>query len=480
MDCIISEPIRILAHGHTEQRIRYRDIETEIPFLEKEAEKHSEENNQFPIFRYNSAELYNREMRDAYSAVKSYSLREIMSCYYTREFKKYKYGQVIASCDYLLKVLKLVENINNVFIGIEKASEQEATDIKCESETMREFYRSKRAVSGLISLLWDISVNVLDLQSDPHSIGIQKSIEKGHEFLCMVLTTHSVPAELAKKISSIYPNVPLLTFGDENGCDSKIADTEAYSSFMQVEGKLIKIMSVFIRFLENQFSYFVTSDSFLSNPIGKTLFVIPMSMYRKFNFPNSGLYRSEQFVFMLEAPVEMARKNLEFIRIVRESFQQTKKEAEQLLSGINNLKKDFSISDFIELYRKKHPMEKMNRLKAILESPVALERTTAMLIETRNFMISDAQKGMDPWYSKCTKDYKSIDKDTLYFLIKLFECTEAQLKCLPLTKFLRLFNLFSYSNQPEKRMNDHVRKYRNGKYRISQNYDAVFGSIMSR
>ena len=123
---------------------------------------------------------------------------------------------------------------------------------------------------------------------------------------------------------------------------------------MKVEEKLIAIMGSFIRFLENQFSYYVTSDSFLNNPAGKTLFVIPMSMYRKFNFKNSGLYKSEQFIFLLEEPVKMAGKNLEFIGIVRESFQQAKNGAEVLLDTINRQNSRFCISDFISKLHKGH------------------------------------------------------------------------------------------------------------------------------
>ena len=130
MDCIISEPVRILAHGHTEQRICYRDIETDIPFLEKEAHRHSENNGLLPRLCFNSAEQYNMELRRAYSVIKSYALGEIQKYYYTTEFKKYKYSQIISSSTYLLKVIKLIENINHVFIDIVRRAEGEAVSQK--------------------------------------------------------------------------------------------------------------------------------------------------------------------------------------------------------------------------------------------------------------------------------------------------------------------------------------------------------------
>ena len=201
MDCIINEPIRILAHGYMSQKVRYRNIETEIPFLEKESEKHSENTNHLLTGRFNSAELYNRKMREIYSTVKSYTFKEIMSCYYTGEFKKYKYEQIISTCEYLLKVTKLIENIIQVFIGVVKGAKQEANDRNLETEDVREFYRSKRTVSGLISMLWDISVNASDLQSDPHSIDIQSAIQQGRECLRVVFGIHYVPVELAKKMN---------------------------------------------------------------------------------------------------------------------------------------------------------------------------------------------------------------------------------------------------------------------------------------
>lgn len=479
MDCIISEPVRILAHGHTEQRICYRDIETDIPFLEKEAHRHSENNGLLPRLCFNSAEQYNMELRRAYSVIKSYALGEIQKSYYTTEFKKFKYSQIISSSTYLLKVIKLIENINHVFIDIVRRAEGEAERNNSKSEKVNELYRAERMCSGVFSLLWDASINLLDLQSDSHSIGIQKAIDKGHELIQLVLKTHYLPVGLANKINSVFPHVTLRTFDYAAFLNCEF-DTGVYNNFMQVEEKLISIMTILIRFLEFQFSYYVTSESFLNNPIGRTLFVIPMSLYRKFNFPNSGLYKSEQFVFTQEEPVKMAQKNLEFIRVVKDSFSKTKVEAESLLENIRHSDNSFSIFNFIELYRKKHPVEKMERLITILESPVTLERTTAMLIETRTFMVSDAQNGKDPWYCKNPNKFKSIDKDTLFFLMRLFERSDEQLKCVPLTKILRLFNLFSYSNQPEKRMNDHVRNYRNGNYRISQNYEATFGAIMRR
>lgn len=49
----------------------------------------------------------------------------------------------------------------------------------------------------------------------------------------------------------------------------------------------------FLTALMEIYYYFVTPEDFLNNPSEKTLFVIPISFYKKFNFAKRGLTREE-------------------------------------------------------------------------------------------------------------------------------------------------------------------------------------------
>ena len=95
-------------------------------------------------------------------------------------------------------------------------------------------------------------------------------------------------------------------------------------------------------------------------------------------------------------------------------------------------------------------------------------------------MVRRAKEGKDPWYEEGSPSLKNTDNDIVFFLLCLYDRHSEPSERFPQSQIMRIFNIFSYSRQPGKCMNSHVRSYRANTYRTSDMYESVFVPILRR
>lgn len=482
MELLISEnPVRILAQGLTDSKNAFRNIDFDLPFLEMKQLSQLEESFHLEQKEYNSAEIFNQNKRDQFGTVKSYTLKEILKVYQTKRFKLFKIEQVLSVSGYLLKVLKFIEIIDNTLVQIDWAARAVSKRKDFKDKKEKEFVRSVTVLEMLFDLFSSIILMNSDLQSDINNVELENAINEMKENIRLPLSIHYVPDGLVSKISAIFPNLPLSKFSELEKNRGKNLLPKAWNDVFLLEEKLYRIIFMFVENLKNQFSYYVTPEQFLNNPLGKTIFVIPMSMYKLFNFSNSGLYRKEIVNYGNISKAEISRRNRDFLSTVSDVFSKVHAEAEKVKEELEKEADDFDALTFLELFEKQHPVEKTKKVKRFLSDPVVNERVTTMMRVTRSDMLTAAKKGTsDPWFTTraSTIEVKNTDKDTLYFLLELFSLYPCGLKKFPQSEIWRIFNLFSYSKLINKSMNYHVKNYEEGIYTISNLYEARFASIL--
>ena len=482
MELLTEKPVRILAQGLTDSKNEFKNIEFDLPFFEMKQLSQEEDTFQITQKDYNSAEIFNQERRNRFGSVKAYSLKDILKVYQTKAFKMYKMSQVVSVSEYLLKVLKLLEIVNKTLIRIDRDSKaiSKSKDFKDKNE--KEFVRSKTVVAELFELFSRIILMISDLQTDENNVGLDAIIEDMKEYIRLPLSIHYVPDELVPKISTVFPCLPLSKFSELEKTRGKNILPKAWNEFCQMEEKLFRVIFLFIENMINQFSYYVTPEQFLNNPLGKTIFVIPMSMYKMFNFNNSGLYRKEVIKYGEVSKIEINKKNQDFLSTVEIVFNSIHDEAEKIREELEKESDDFDALKFLAAYEKRYPQEKSEKIKQFLSNPIIDERVTNMLYSARMDLMSVVLHGIEtPWFKEmpATVEVKDLDKDTLFFLLQLYTLYPSGLKKFPQAEIWRVFNLFSYSKQIIKCMNWHVKNYEKDSYTISGQYDAKFGSILT-
>lgn len=480
MGFLMPSPIRILAQGYTEQISAFKNIDSDIPFIEKMDE---DKNCGYHVGQdsYNSAEMYNNELRKkCASPLPCYDLQEIPEVYRTKRFKVFKFSQIVSVSEYLIRVSTAAENIAGEFIRICKEAQARTSAEHLKSEEQREFTRVRFMISSLFSLFAEMIFSFSDLQADRNSIGVEKVTTSMKESLRLSLAVRQVPCEIRAEVETVFPHIDA-RYADWDNCRGGRNDCSAtYADFTEVEKRFYQILIVAVRNLMNQFSYYITPDAFLNNPLGRTIFVVPISMYRKFNFQSGGLFRSEIIDYAGFSQESMAKRYREFLLSVSESFAALRDEAKSALTDAKRLENDFGINEFLVLYHKKHPLERTDKICRFAESPAVAEKLTEMLFKVRSNMVTKAQAGKDPWFEDGMCNQKETDNDMVYFLLTLYERYPDALARFPQAQMLRLFNIFSYSCQQVKCMNRHVKNFHNASYKTSENYEQIFGAILKR
>ena len=477
---VVGNSVKILAQGYTSKINSFKDIDFDISFLEKKSEEQRENEFHLEQETFNSAELYNKSLRDMSGTLPCYSFLDVKSTFSTTTFITYKFSEIRSVSEYLLKVLSVIDSVLTGFIQVRKSSMLSLTSEQHVSEAMREFERSKHVIHGLMSLFSDVLCTASDLEYDKNNIRIDKIIYEVKEFLRLSVAVRYIPDEAVPDINSIFPAVTLFR-ASEIPCSGYINDLSLlYTDFRRIEERLMQVLTFFVKGLLNQFSFYVTPESFLNNPMGRTIFVVPMSLYKQFGFQNSGLYKMECPQYEGFSLDYIIRKQSSFLNELKTIFGDIYEQSEKLLFESHGITNEFCICDFINMYLKKHPSERFDRIQTFVKSPIVFEKLTEVLLKNYSDMIMEAKSGNNPWIPKYHSTDKHRDKDLVYFLLRLYDLNPCGHKRFPQSELLRLFNIFSYSNQPVKCMNAHVRKYYEGKYKVSKNYEKNFGVILKR
>lgn len=473
-------PIKILAQGYTAKISAFRNIVSDIPFLERKAEEASLKKFCVEQNVFNSAESFNQIIREKYSSLPCYSFPDFLSAYLTTSFINYKLTEISSVSEYLLKIISVIESVLTGFICVRNEALKAMSDEKIKSEELREFIRTKNMIHGLVSLFPDVLCAASDLENDKNNIEVPKVIYEMKEFLRLSFAARHIPDEVVPSLNSIFPAIPLSCASEFEYCNNSNYMCHLYSDYRQIEDRIMQDYTFFVKSLLNQFSFYVTPENFLNNPVGRTIFVIPMSMYRKFCFQNSGLYKNELPQYVGTSADNILHKQSDFLKELKTAFSDIYEQSEKVLFRKTVIREEFTIRTLIELYLKKHPVDKLSKIQTFIQSPIVFEKMTEMIWKNYKDMIEFVRAEKDPWAEEPIPVNKERDRDIVYFLLRLYDLYPESLSRFPQAEFLRFFNIFNYSKQPVKCMNAHVRKYYEGKYKVSKNYEKDFGAILKR
>ena len=391
MEFLPTYPIKILAQGYTEEKVAFRDIDFDIPFVERIAAERKKPEFHIHQKEYNSAEIFNGKLREQCpSPLPAYELCEPPDVYVTKAYKEHRFSEIVSASGYLVRIAVLTESICNKFLEIMMNARTAMHSEELKSGPQRKTAQVKTVLSGMLAMFRDLVLSISDMNTDSHGIGTAGIARRMKERIRLAVSVRRVPGELASDINALFPNARIAFARSSRG---KGIPPE-YADFKMIEKRLYQILAITIQDLLSQFSYYVTPDLFLNNPAGRTLFVIPFSMYAKFGFLSSGLFRSERASYSESSQEAMV------IRPVRKSFAALHDEARSMLSEMRKLPDGFDMDDFVRLYLSKHSVEKMDKVKKFIAILPVREKITEMLFEARGDMVRRAKEGKDPWYEE--------------------------------------------------------------------------------
>lgn len=478
MEILTDTPFRILHQGFADTIVEYRNIENDIPLYEQRMLETKPAEFKKVQMDFNSAELYNQELRSKFQNIPSFIISDLSNLYLTKEFKLYKINQIITVTEYLQKVLKLIFSIDKQISKLEKKIESILSEKKFNTTTEKDICRSKMIVEDLLDILSDIKVSITELETDNSSVGINFFVKEIWDTLLLSLAICYVPDEYASKIDAIFPDISLKKISSlgEEAKDKRIIAKH----LSDLKNRLFFIINLFITNLSNQFSYYVTSDRFLNNPKGMVVFVIPMSMYIMFDFYQSGLTKSESIKKNPKDLYSINSKQMKFYKSVDNYLKKLLEDANKVKAATLLEDEFFNIKKLLEYYEKKVANNRIKQLEPYITDPVIFEKLTAMVQKVKLPMISSMTKGENPWdVVNLVKDSKDIDNSTIFFLLKLHEMRADETTKFPQSQLKDLLNLCSYSTRLSTQcMNEHVSRYRKGIYRTTESYERLFAPIL--
>lgn len=478
MDILTGDPFRILHQGYTDIIVEYKNIENDLPLYEQRLIETKPNEFKKTQTDFNSAELFNQELRAKYSSLPSFKITELSNIYYTADFKVYKSLQVITIAEYLQKVLKLIFSIDKHITKLEKRIDGIVSEKNFSSATDKDICRSKLIIENLLDLLSDIKVSITELETDKSSIGISDFVKEIWDTLLLSLAICYIPDEYAAKIDSIFSGITLKkisSLGDES------KDKKAVLVHLKnLSNRLFFVINLFITNLSNQFSYYVTSECFLNNPKGHTVFVIPMSMYIMFDFYKSGLTESETVKKDPKIYYSIDKKQMKFFKDVDGYLKTLIEDAKKIKDSVSAEKEFFNVKMFLEYYQTKVSNNRIKPLEDYFSDPVVFEKISNMVQKVKQPMVVSMRHGENPWNAvNLIADSKDIDNSTIYFLIKLHEARYGSSKKFPQSQLRDLLNLCSYSTRISTAcMNEHVNRYKKGNYHLTDSYENLFLPIL--
>ena len=299
--------IRILAEGKKIYRTNFKNVETDLTEEEKSLQNGEDIFSYKAIKSLNSAELFNKSIREKNKPV-GYDFDEFNSTYRTRDFKFYSLRHMADVCSYLLGVNKFAKFISLTVKEIYTKSGAIQTE-KGYKKTTASYRKAKFVVTGLVDLLGEIRTMKDDFTSQSFCHYLEKSYSILDSDCRKLFMTSVIPDEIAQPVESLYQGIRLKKISNEV---NKESDEIMAARFSMLGERLYNCIHMFLlRVLEEFFPY-ITPPTFLNNPKGETLFIVPLSLYKKFNFQNSGLYISETVFLKSDDKLKTAKKQIDF------------------------------------------------------------------------------------------------------------------------------------------------------------------------
>lgn len=465
--------IRILSDGMmSSYQNQFLNIFTDIPSRERKELDNMELPFSSHQTHFTSGELFNRKLREKYQVI-SYSLDELCYHYSTKDFLYLKFYEIKSTSEYFLNVLDMLSSINTVFLRIEKEKEQYNSRHKKTRELKPEqkFYASLPQIQKYLSLISDIKVTISNLTCFSENINLMRGYDELIYQLQINLGLTYLPKELLIVIDQILPGFSVNRIDTDNLNDTK--NLKPVQSFLDFERQLRNLIKVFREKLMSQFSYYVTPQEFLNNPINRTIFVIDFATYRKLNFPTGGLYKSEMYDLEKSACGSDVYIKLEdFYTELQEYFSEALKQCKEQLEILKTYESQSSIQIYIDIYEeatKNNTGCTITKVKKQIQEPRYHEALNNLLIHSRLYMYKPLEE-LDLDRIKDTKIQKQLpwnrdfgetpqfEINTLHYLYDIQQRCFADHK-VPYTALMRLFHLFSYSKNPRNRGPRHIQEF---------------------
>lgn len=207
MEFLPAYPIKILAHGYTEEKVAFRDIDFDIPFVERIAEERKRPEFHIHQKEYNSAEIFNGKLREQCpSPLPAYELCELPDVYVTKAHKEHRLSEIVSASGYLVRIATLTESICNKFLEIMMNARTAMHSEELKSGPQRKTAQVKTVLSGMLAMFRDLVLSISDMNTDSHGIGTVGIARRMKEHIRLAISVRRVPGELASDINTLFPN----------------------------------------------------------------------------------------------------------------------------------------------------------------------------------------------------------------------------------------------------------------------------------
>lgn len=459
--------IKILGTGLSYIKTNYKNVILDIDQAEKE-QKADSYTFTAEGFIPNSAEKYNLSLRSQYQ-VQSIAPSELTHLIRTRKFSFSYANQILKTAEMLIKVLDLAKDINSKLTEIVKTEKRIKRDTNLQTED-KDFQIAKTVVNNYIEILLDIKTRISDLNTSECNHCILRAYTGLDTRVRSMLETSFIPDELAEDFNRLYENYPLHKFSTAK--QDGISKTTTLMKFKELSTRLYSAaLKPFLTELMEIYYYFVTPEAFLNNPVGKTLFVIPMSFYKKFNFAKSGLTREEVVFIDSSRSMEKNTKALaefydELYASMNCMYDKITEQKHELFSS----KDKYEIEAVIKKYEEYFCTKTEGNLKSVqemLKNAFFREKFTLLVYELRPDLVVDILTiNQNPW--EITRDMTEddeLDRETIIYLHHLLQVCFGNKK-FPAQRIqlTRLLHIFSYNDKPEKSYSRYVNCILKGKF----------------
>lgn len=458
--------IKILGAGLSCIRTAYKNVILDIDQSEKE-QKADSYTFTAEGFIPNSAEKYNLSLRSQYQ-VQSIAPSELTHLIRTRKFSFSYANQILKTAEMLIKVLDLAKDINSKLTEIVKTEKRIKRDTNLQTED-KDFQIAKTVVNNYIEILLDIKTRISDLNTSECNHCIYRAYTGLDTRVRSMLETSFIPDELAEDFNRLYENYPLHKFSTAK--QEGLSKTTTLMKFKELSTRLYTAaLKPFLTELMEIYYYFITPEAFLNNPVGKTLFVIPMSFYKKFNFAKSGLTREEVVFIDSSRSMEKNTKALsvfydELYASMNCMYDKITEQKHELFST----KDKYEIEAVIKKYEEYFCTKTEGNLKSVqemLKNAFFREKFTLLVYELRPDLVVDILTiNQNPW--EITRDITEddeLDRETIIYLHHLLQVCFGNKK-FPAQRIqlTRLLHMFSYNDKPEKSYSRYVNCILKGK-----------------
>ena len=442
--------IKILGAGLNKTTVAYKDVFSDIEPAEKDNDSDS----------YNSAERYNLNLRSKYQVI-CFDAKDLYLLIRTRKFAFSHTNQLIKYAEVLIKILELAKDINSRLQDTIKTEKKLKKNSEMSSEDL-DFQVAKMYVNNYLDILLDVKTRIADITITECNHFVERIYTGLNTRIGSMLVTSFIPDELAESFNSLGEKGPLHTFSDAKA--QGVPESTVIEKFKDFSTRLYPAgLKPFLTELMNLYYYFVTPETFLNNPTGKALFVIPLSYYKKFNFAKSGLTREEMVFIDSSKSMEKNTKNLaQFYEELSGAMNCMYEKLKEQKTKLFTTKDKLEIEDVINAYEKYFCTKTAGNIRSVkemLKNTLFREKFTLLVYDLRPDLLTEILTANEnPWnISRAYAEDDKLDMETtiyLYHLLKL--CFGNKKFPSQRIQLVRLLHIFSYNEKPEKSFSRYV------------------------